>query len=72
MTGHASGSIKIFDERVRNKIAVNVFESSNNYISQVKINPLNSVTFISSDYNGLIRTWDKRMNKNVFQIDAHD
>lgn len=37
-TGHTSGSIKMFDDRVRNKIAAFVYESQNNLISQVKIN----------------------------------
>lgn len=71
LTGHAQGSIKVFDERTRSKVAQQVFESSNNFISQIKVNQTSPNFFASSDYEGVIKMWDQRMSSPLYKIDSH-
>lgn len=71
-TGHFSGSIKAFDERTRSKTAAQVFESGNSTVSQIKSNLEDGLQFVSGEYSGVIRTWDRRMGKSIYAIDAHE
>lgn len=71
LTGHVKGGIKSFDERIRNKVAKDVFLSHKSFVSQIKV-VRNTENFISSCYNGIIKVWDYRMDLPIYSINCHE
>lgn len=72
LTGHINGTIRLFDDKVRNKTTKKVFKSHNNFVSTIRFNPHNEHLFISADYSGKIKVWDVRGDFPVYTIDAHN
>ena len=70
LTGHVNGTIRLFDERIRDKTTKRIFKSHNNYLSSIKINPENDNVFISSDYTGNVKVWDLRGDFPVYTIES--
>ena len=68
---HVKGIIRMFDERVRNKVAVQSLKGHNCYVSQVKVDQSHDYRVVSGDYKGLVKVWDIRMQKNLYDIDCH-
>jgi WD40 repeat protein len=72
LTGHINGTIRLFDDRLRNKTTSKVFKSHNNFVSRMKFNPGNSSIFVSSDYTGKVKVWDLRADFPLYSITCHD
>ena len=70
LTGHVNGTIRMFDERARDKTTKRVFKSHNCFLSSLKVNPSNEQVFISADYSGKIKVWDLRSDFPIYTIEG--
>lgn len=71
LTGHINGTIRVFDDRKRDKISTAQFKSHNTYVSSIKYCPNNDNIFLSGCYDGKIKLWDFRMTLPMYTIDSH-
>jgi len=71
LTGHINGTIRMFDDRSRDKTSKAQFKSHNSFVSSIKHCPGNDNIFVSGCYEGKIKLWDFRMNLPLYTIDSH-
>jgi WD40 repeat protein len=72
LTGHINGTIRLFDDRLRNKTTAKVFKSHSNVVSCMRFNPEDTNIFVSSDYTGRLKVWDLRTDFPLYSVTCHD
>lgn len=75
ISSHPDGKIRLWDARSGGDAACRGawgVESDRQWISQVRWHPTNEHIFVSGDYSGMLRIWDRRASSAAASIEQHD
>ena len=68
LAGYDDGKIRTWDIRAPNQTNNLIFHGHNNKVSEVQFNPLMQQMFISSGFDKMIKVWDLRSKKPLYEI----
>ena len=68
-SGHINGSLRLFDER-QHSGPVRVLKAHDFLVSQIAFNSETDNSFVTASHDGLVKFWDLRSDRSLFEIDA--
>eukprot|EP01128_Nolandella_sp_AFSM9_P012390 TRINITY_DN9231_c0_g1_i1.p1 TRINITY_DN9231_c0_g1~~TRINITY_DN9231_c0_g1_i1.p1 ORF type:complete len:471 (+),score=129.49 TRINITY_DN9231_c0_g1_i1:66-1478(+) len=73
VTGHADGSVRVWDPRADQAAIFTVMSSHKQWVSSVHFHPLREELFLSGSYDGTLKVWDMRSSTPMYTLDGiHD